>query len=65
MKNKDIMEALVDAVHDTIFECWKHEGFIGRFTRDSANFVIDGKEYVLLLTEVLDGEHWTKKMEGV
>ena len=60
MKNCDIMETFVAAVEDTIFKSWKHEGFIGGWTSESADFVIDGKEYVLKLREVADGEHWSE-----
>lgn len=45
MKQCDVMEVLVQAVTETIFEKWKHEGFIGGWTSDGANFEIDGKEY--------------------
>ena len=60
MKTCDIMEVFVAAVEDKIFSAWKHEGFIGGWTSDSANFDIDGKEYVLKLREVKDGEHWSE-----
>lgn len=60
MKMCDIMEAFVDAVDTKIFTEWRHEGFVGVWTSDSANFEIDGKEYVLKLREVHDGEHWSE-----
>lgn len=61
MKNEHIMEALVNAVEETIFKEWKHEGFAGGWGIDYANFEIDGKEYVLHLREVEEGEHWTEE----
>ena len=63
MKSVDIIEVLVDAVEETIFKEWRHEGFIGGFTSDGANFEIDEKEYYLKLREVHDGEHWSEKRE--
>ena len=56
MKNCDIVETFVTAVEEVIFKQWRHEGFIGGFTSDKANFEIDGKEYDLVLKEVADGE---------
>lgn len=60
MKSCDVMETFVYAVENTIFNEWRHEGFIGGWTSNSANFVIDGKEYVLKLGVVHDGEHWSE-----
>lgn len=64
MKNCDIMETFVYAVENVIFKEWRHEGFIGGWASDTANFEIDGKEYVLKLEKVSDGEHWSEKLEG-
>lgn len=61
MKNCDIMESFVTAIEETIFKQWRHEGFIGGWSSDYVDFVIDGKEYVLKLREVADGEHWSQK----
>lgn len=60
MKSCDIMETFVSAVEETIFKGWRHEGFIGGWTSNAANFVIDDKEYVLKLGVVHDGEHWSE-----
>lgn len=60
MKNCDIMETFVTAVEETIFKAWRHEGFIGGWSSDYADFVVDGKEYVIKLREVADGEHWSE-----
>ena len=57
MKKCDIMEAFVAAVENVISKEWRHEGFIGGWTSDGANFVVDNKEYFLKLKEVSDGEH--------
>lgn len=64
MKTVDIMETLTSAIDETIFQKWKHEGFIGGFTSEHINFEIDGKEYVLQIEEVKDGEHWSEKLKG-
>lgn len=58
MKNADIMEVFITSIEEKIFKEWRHDGFIGGFTSDSGNFEIDGKEYVLKLIEVKDGETW-------
>ena len=64
MKSADIVEVFVSSVDETIFKKWRHEGFVGGFSSCEANFVIDGKEYVLRLSEVSDGEHWSERMDG-
>lgn len=61
MKAVDIMEMLTNAIDKTIFGEWKHEGFIGGFTSEHIDFEIDGKEYILRISEVKDGEHWSEK----
>ena len=62
MKAVDIMEVLTTAIDETILQKWKHEGFIGGFTSEHISFEIDGKEYVLRISEVKDGEHWSEKL---
>jgi hypothetical protein len=44
MKTVDIMETLTNAIDKTIFQDWKHEGFIGGFTSENIAFEVDGKE---------------------
>lgn len=61
MKVVDIMESLVDAIIKKIFEEWKHEGIICGWSSEHINFEIDGKEYVLRISEVKEGEHWCEK----
>ncbi len=65
MKTVDIMEMITNAIDKTIFQEWKHEGFIGGFTSEHIEFEVDGKEYVLKIQEVLDGEHWSDKVKAV
>ena len=55
MKTEHIMEALVGAIED--------KGFTLGWSSEHINFEIDGKEYVLRIYEVLDGEHWSEKGE--
>lgn len=62
MKQVDIMEALVNAIDEKIFKEWKHEGFIGGCSSEHIDVEIDGKEYVLRIDEVKDGEHWVEKL---
>lgn len=63
MKAVDIMEMIGNAIDKTIFRKWKHEGFIGSVTSEYIDVEIDGREYVLTIKEVLDGENWTDKIE--
>lgn len=61
MKNVDIMEAFVSAIEEKIFQEWRHEGFIGGWSSEHINFEIDGKEYVLRIREMKEGEHWSER----
>lgn len=61
MKNVDIMEAFVSAIEEKIFQEWRHEGFIGGWSSEHINFEIDGKEYVLRIREMREGEHWSER----
>ena len=63
MKSADIIEVFTSSVEETIFKKWRHEGFVGGSSSEEANFVIDGKEYVLRIREVSDGEHWSEALE--
>lgn len=63
MKTVDIMETFVSAIEETIFKDWRHDGFIGGWSSEHANFEIDGKEYVLSIKEVLDGQHWSEVLK--
>lgn len=64
MKCVDVTEVIVTAIEKTIIKEWRHEGFIGGFSSTHANFEIDGKEYVLTIREVADGEHWSDILDG-
>lgn len=61
MKTVDIMECFVSAIEEKIIKEWRHEGFIGGWNSEQINFEIDGKEYILRIIEVKDGEHWCEK----
>lgn len=61
MKSCDIMEALVSSIEGKIFNEWRHEGFIGGWSSDYINVVIDSKEYMVRLREIKDGEHWSEE----
>lgn len=61
MKTVDIMETIVEAIEDQIIGNWRHEGFVGGWNSKLMNFEIDGKEYVLRISEVKEGEHWCEK----
>lgn len=60
MKKVDIMEAFVSAIEEKIIKEWRHEGWIGGWSSEHINFEIDGKEYVLCIRELKDGEHWAE-----
>ena len=60
MKTVDIMEVFANSVEQKMFKEWRHEGFIGGFSSDHLNFVIDGKEYIVNIKEVQDGSHWSE-----
>ena len=64
MKTVDIMEVLVTALEEKILGEWRHEGFNGGWSTNYANFAIDGKEYVIRIEEVEDGQHWSDKLKG-
>ena len=60
MLNSDIMEAIATDIEETIFKRWKHEGFIGGCSSEHVNVEIDGKEYVLVLHEVTEGQNFSQ-----
>lgn len=60
MKTVDIVDVFVSAIENTIMKTWRHEGWIGGCSSEHINFEIDGKEYVCVVREVKDGEHWTE-----
>lgn len=60
MKQVDIMEMLTYAIENKLFEEWKHEGLIEGFSSEHINFDVDGREYVLLIREIGEGEHFSQ-----
>lgn len=62
MKSEWIMEAVCNSIHDKILDEWKHEGHVCGLSSEHINFEIDDKEYVLILKEVKEGEHWNGKV---
>jgi hypothetical protein len=60
MKTVDIMEMLTIAIEEKLFKEWKHEGLIEGFSSEHINFDVDDKEYVLLIREIGDGEHFSE-----
>lgn len=60
MKQSDIMETIATSIEDKFFKEWKHEGFIGGCSSEHVNFEVDEKEYVLLIREIGDGEHYSE-----
>lgn len=63
MRNGDIMESIATDIEETIFKKWKHEGFIGGCSSSHVNVEIDGKEYVLALHEVEEGQHFSQYLK--
>lgn len=55
MKAVDIMEAFVISIEEKIFKEWRHEGFLCGWSNEYINVEIDGKEYMIRLHEVEDG----------
>lgn len=60
MRQSDIVDALTAAIENKVFGEWRHEGFICGNSSEHINFEIDGKEYVLRIHEVKEGEHWSE-----
>lgn len=61
MKQENILGCFVSAIEETIFEKWKHKGFICGWSSEHINFEIDGREYVVRLAEIKEGEHWSER----
>ena len=61
MKCENIIGILEVAIQKVIIETYMHEGYVGGTSSNHINFEIDGKEYVLTLQEVKNGEHWSEK----
>lgn len=63
MKTVDILEVFVDAIDKTIGEKWKHEVHILGWSSEHINFEVDGKEYVIAISEVCEGDHRYQKLK--
>ena len=59
MKTVDIVESFVVAIEEKIIKEWRHEGFICGWSSEHINFELDGKEYVVHIREIKEGEHWS------
>lgn len=64
MQNSDIIETCGCLMEEKIGGEWKHEVAMYGMSSCHLNFMIDGKEYVLVLHEIKDGEHFDKYLEG-
>lgn len=64
MRNSDIIESVATDIEETIFKKWKHEGFICGCSSNHVNVEIDGKEYVLVLHEVTEGQCFSQYLKG-
>ena len=60
MKMCDIIEVLEQTISEKIGKEWKHEVILLDSSSAHINFEIDGKEYVIGLFEVAEGNHWTE-----
>jgi hypothetical protein len=59
MIKSDIIETVGTQIERKIGGEWKHEVVILGMSSNHLNFEIDGKEYVFVLHEVKDGQHFT------
>ena len=65
MLKSDICEQIaVHAIERVFCGEWKHEGCILGCSSQYINFELDGKEYVLVLTEITEGHDFSEYLEG-
>lgn len=64
MLNSDIIEVCGSTIERKIGGEWKHEVDIYGLSSRHVNFVIDGKEYVLVLYQVEDGHNFSEYVGG-
>ena len=64
MRNSDIIETCGCLMEEKIGGEWKHEVIMYGMSSRHLNFIIDGKEYVLILYEVKAGENFDKYLEN-
>lgn len=60
MRTDDIMSVIAKGIETTILKDMMHEGGVFGNSNVHVNFEIDDREYVLLLREIGDGEHWSE-----
>lgn len=51
MNGADIMDAVQLGVENILFKAWRHTGYIDGFNGEQVMFVVDGKRYLLTLSE--------------
>lgn len=51
MNKADIMDAVQQGVENMLFKAWRHSGYIDGFNGEQVMFVVDGKRYVLTISE--------------
>lgn len=65
MLKSDILESIACHMEHKFGGEWKHEvGILGCSCRH-VNFLIDGKEYVIVLCEVEDGHHFSEYLDSI
>ena len=65
MKSGDICEQIaVHAIERVFCGEWQHEGYLLGCSSKHVNFELDGKEYVLVLTEITEGHSFSEHLEG-
>ena len=50
MKTVDIAETISDAIEETIFKKWKHEGHVDGVYANGVSCHIDGKDYLIKIS---------------
>ena len=63
MRNSDIVEVCGATIERKIGGEWRHEVSILGMSSGYVNFVIDGKEYVMVLHEVTEGLHFSEFLQ--
>ena len=63
MLNADILETCGLMIEDKIGKEWKHEVSLLGMSSRHVNFEIDGREYVLVLHEIKEGQCFAEYFE--
>ena len=58
MITANMIDAFIDGIESKIIREWRHDGGVYGCSSGHIDFVIDGKEYILLIREVKDEEIW-------